>query len=87
MKNTDFSDISLKSNIQNGAFPIHTNDLVCVYFEDERVLFEDDGGRKARKIFGDFEKDAAKEEAFMKMKNWIKVRFCLPNFICICHKL
>ena len=26
--------------IQNGAFPIHTNDLICIYFDDERDLFE-----------------------------------------------
>ncbi len=26
--------------VQNGAFPIHTNDLVCIYFDDERDLFE-----------------------------------------------
>lgn len=26
--------------VQNGAFPIHTNDLICIYFDDERDLFE-----------------------------------------------
>lgn len=26
--------------VQNGAFPIHTNDLICIYFDDERDFFE-----------------------------------------------
>ncbi len=26
--------------VQNGAFPVHTNDLLCIYFDDERDLFE-----------------------------------------------
>ena len=26
--------------VQNGAFPVHTNDLICIYFDDERDLFE-----------------------------------------------
>jgi hypothetical protein len=26
--------------ILNGAFPIHTNDLICIYFDDERDFFE-----------------------------------------------
>ena len=26
--------------VLNGAFPIHTNDLICIYFDDERDFFE-----------------------------------------------
>jgi hypothetical protein len=26
--------------VQNGAFPVHTNDLLCIYFDDERDFFE-----------------------------------------------
>ena len=26
--------------VLNGAFPVHTNDLLCVYFDDERDFFE-----------------------------------------------
>ena len=26
--------------VLNGGFPIHTNDPICIYFDDERVLFE-----------------------------------------------
>jgi hypothetical protein len=26
--------------VMNCAFPIHTNDLICIYFDDERDFFE-----------------------------------------------
>ena len=26
--------------VANRAFPVHTNDLLCIYFDDERDLFE-----------------------------------------------
>lgn len=37
--------------IPNGAFPIHTNDLLMWYFDDELPLFEKDGSRIDRETF------------------------------------
>lgn len=59
--------------VMNGAFPIHTNDPICIYFEDERVFFEDDGSRKSRAVIGDFEaadNDARKQVA-RNIAEWI----------------
>lgn len=34
--------------MQNGAFKIHTNDPICIYFEEEVDFFEENGARKNR---------------------------------------
>lgn len=36
--------------VLNGHFQVHTNDLLMFYWADEVQLFEEDGGRKDRKI-------------------------------------
>lgn len=54
--------------VQNGHFPIHTNDPVCIYFESELHFFEEDGSRCDRKLFSTV--DDAADEA--KVKNAFK---------------
>ena len=39
--------------VLNGHFQIHTNDLLCFYWDDELDLFEENGGRKDRSLFED----------------------------------
>ena len=56
---------------QNGAFPIQTNDPICIYFEDERYLFEDDGSRKSRDIITDAA-DMGTAAFFNDAKDWVK---------------
>jgi hypothetical protein len=58
--------------LQNGAFPIQTNDPICIYFEDERPFFEDDGSRKPRSIIGDFENRNDAQQTWMNMAEWMK---------------
>lgn len=36
--------------VLNGHFQIHTNDLLMFYWDDELPLFEENGGRKDRRI-------------------------------------
>ena len=38
--------------VMNGAFPVHTNDLLMFYFNEEVDLFENNGSRKHRSITG-----------------------------------
>lgn len=81
--------------VLNGAFPMHTNDPIMIYFEDERVLFEDDGGRKPRRMIGNFENDAEYNLAFERMAKWIKDDILedvktssqpkVPFFFLLCH--
>lgn len=55
--------------ILNGAFPIHTNDLVCIYFDDERDFFEENGGRKDRRCLQD---PVTNRMSMLKVVDWIK---------------
>lgn len=56
--------------VQNGAFPVHTNDLLCVYFDDERDFFEHDGARKNRHLLLD-DQDPARMD-MQKVVDWVK---------------
>ena len=38
--------------VMNGAFPVHTNDLLMFYFNEELDLFENNGSRKNRIVSG-----------------------------------
>jgi hypothetical protein len=53
--------------VQNGHFPIHTNDPVCIYFESELHFFEEDGSRCDRKLFSILDDDVS-EDAKAKAK-------------------
>lgn len=56
--------------VQNGHFPIHTNDPVCIYFESELHFFEVDGSRCDRNIWptvNDYADETEIEDAFGKV--------------------
>ena len=55
--------------VLNGHYQVHTGDLMMFYMDDEKALFEENGGRKPRSMLQDNVTGAA---SMSKIAEWIK---------------